>query len=517
MYKLLPSYIIWGIISLSIVAVLLQFFYLNYVIIDNGLRLMVLLAALLFKRRYAIFTLGASIFLIFFSIENRSHHHEQNYFAITFTYSCLSLTLALLLGFFIKRAVQNVKTEKAQMTALFENATEGILLVNASGEIVLVNAASAQMFGYTPNELTGEKIELLVPKEYRSGHVAKRDAFMKSPQDRKLGRGRDLKAVRKDGSQFPVEISLSSFKDEREVFVIAFIIDITHRKEFENRIIQQSAELEKKVENRTLVLKEALNKLEESQKELQESLEKQKELNDLKSKFVSMASHEFRTPLSTVLSSAELISKYKEGIEQQKRDKHIERIKSSVHHLNDILEDFLSVGKLEEGRVKATNAMFNLYQLLEDVKTEMEENKKHDQEFYLQYNGDTDVMLDKKLLYHILINLLTNSVKYSESGKAILINADRGDAEVSITVKDEGIGIPDADQGHLFNTFFRGTNAANIPGTGLGLHIVKRYVDLMGGSISLKSKLNCGTAVTIKFPLNNQPLKHEQEYSYNRG
>jgi PAS domain S-box-containing protein len=517
MYKLLPSYITWGIISLSIVAIGLQFFYLNYVIIDNGLRLMVLLAALLFNKRYAFLALAASIFLVFFSIENRSDHNEQNYFTITFTYSCLSLTLALLLGFFIKKAVQDVRTEKAQMTALFENATEGILLVNATGEIVLANAASGQMFGYAESELTGAKVELLVPGKYKREHPAKRDAFIQHPHDRKLGHGRDLKAVRKDGSEFPVEISLSSFKDKEEVFVIAFIIDITNRKEFENRIIQQSAELEKKVENRTLVLKEALNKLEESQKELQDSLEKQKELNELKSKFVSMASHEFRTPLSTVLSSAELISKYKEGIEQEKRDKHIERIKSSVHHLNDILEDFLSVGKLEEGRVRAINAKFNLYQLLEDLKTEMEEIKKDEQHFYVQYNGGTDVMLDKKLLYNILLNLLSNSVKYSAPGKAICINVNKDDEEVSITVKDEGIGIPDEDQTHLFNSFFRGTNAATIPGTGLGLHIVKRYVDLMDGSISVKSKLNFGTTVTIKFPLNNQPFTHEQEYSYNRG
>jgi PAS domain S-box-containing protein len=390
-------------------------------------------------------------------------------------------------------------------------------LVNSDGEIVLANPACEKMFGYGTRELTGEKIELLVPEKYKKDHPTKRNAFIENPQNRRLGTGRDLKAVRKDGSEFPVEISLSSYRDNKEVFVIAFIIDITNRKEFENRIIQQSAELEKKVENRTLVLKEALNKLEESQKELQESLEKQKELNELKSKFVSMASHEFRTPLSTVLSSAELISKYREGYEQGKRDKHIERIKSSVHHLNDILEDFLSVGKLEEGRVRAVNAEFNLQELLKDVKAEMEEIKKEGQQFYIYYNGEAEVTLDKKLLYNVLINLISNSVKYSGAFKPVYIRVNRADDKVSITVEDEGIGIPDEDQLHLFNTFFRGTNAATIPGTGLGLHIVKRYIDLMGGSIFLKSKLNEGTSVAVTFPLNIQPVNHEQEYSYNRG
>lgn len=410
---------------------------------------------------------------------------------------------------YIKKEIRENDTRKQYYSSLFEHATEAILLVNSKGRIVLVNPATTRMFGYEASELSGESLEVLIPQRFHENHKNYQQEYHKHPVSKQMGIGRDLFAIKKEGKEFPVEVSLSSFQEHGNKFVIAFVVDITKRKEVENRIIQQSAELERKVEERTLVLKEALGKLEESQNELKDALEKEKELNDIKGRFVSMASHEFRTPLSTVLSSAELIGKYTKTEEQEKRDRHVFKIKNSVTHLNDILEDFLSLGKLDEGRIGVSPTTFNLENLLLSVKEEMEPLKKTGQQIILEYTGNASIISDKKLLRNILINLLGNAIKYSYENKPVWIKANCNDDTVKIMVLDEGIGISAEDQEHLFTTFFRGTNAANIQGTGLGLHIVKRYADLIHADIELLSDINKGTSVSVTLHANNQNATNE--------
>ncbi|MEP6845390.1 MAG: PAS domain-containing sensor histidine kinase, partial [Panacibacter sp.] len=404
---------------------------------------------------------------------------------------------------YIKKEIRYNNTRKQYYSSLFEYATEAILLVNSKTKIVFVNPATTKMFGYASTELAGVLLDTLIPQRFHESHKHYQQDYFHHPVSKQMGIGRDLYAVKKNGKEFPVEVSLSHFVENGNKFVIAFVVDITKRKEFERRILQQSAELEKKVEERTLVLKEALGKLEQSQNELKESLEKEKELNDIKSRFVSMASHEFRTPLSTVLSSAELIEKYEKAEEQDKRNRHINKIKNSVTQLNGILEDFLSLGKLDEGRITTEKTTFNLENLLQSVKEEMEPLKKNGQQIMLEYNGASSVFSDKKLLRNILINLLGNAIKYSDENMHVWLKASCTGHTVTITIKDEGIGISKEDQEHLFTTFFRGRNAANIQGTGLGLHIVKRYADLIEADIELKSNLNKGTTVAIRFTENN--------------
>jgi signal transduction histidine kinase len=329
-----------------------------------------------------------------------------------------------------------------------------------------------------------------------------------------MGQGRDLFARKKDGSEFPVEVSLSYYHEKNEFFVIAFIVDITLRKKSEKEMLNQklqleritdemrrlNAELETKVEQRTLILREALQELEKSQIELSEALSKEKELNEIKSRFVSMASHEFRTPLSTVLSSASLISKYTNSEDQEKRDKHIKRIKDSVKHLNVLLEDFLSLGKLEEGRIKSEVAPFNVRDFMEEVVDEMKSILKPGQIIHEQYAGENVFNSDKRLLRNILINLLGNAIKFSSDGGGIWLSISNDKSSLELSVRDEGIGISEEDQQHLFSSFFRGRNVINIEGTGLGLHIVKRYIDLLHGEVFLESKINEGTKISIKVP-----------------
>ncbi len=398
--------------------------------------------------------------------------------------------------------------------SLFENATEGIILTNRSGEIVLMNPAAEKMFGYHKGEIIGSSIEILIPEKHKPHHGELREEFYKNPGNRAMGIGRDLNGRKKDGSNIPVEVSLSHYKRDDELFVIAFLVDITKRKEVEQNLIDKQSELEKvtndirklntelelKVDERTHILKEALQRLEQSQNELSEALDKERQLNEIKSRFVSMASHEFRTPLSAVLSSASLLSKYNKESEQEKRDRHITRIKESVKHLNDILEDFLSLGRLDEGRIAADPSEFNINETITDTLSNFKLLLKKGQHFNKNFEGIEICYADKKLLRNILINLISNAIKFSVEGSSIDIGVTVNENQGVITITDHGIGISKEDQQHLFSSFFRGSNALNIQGTGLGLHIVKRYIDLMSGTVHLQSEQGKGTTVIISFP-----------------
>ncbi|RYY48012.1 MAG: PAS domain-containing sensor histidine kinase [Chitinophagaceae bacterium] len=407
--------------------------------------------------------------------------------------------------------------DQVHMASLFENATEGIILTGKDGIIVQANPAAERMFCYEKSELEGQPIEVLIPNRYQGHHHQLREGFYTKPSNRVMGHNRDLHGRRKDGTDLPVEVSLSHYTRDGQLFVIAFVVDITARKEIEHNMLEQQRQLEKvstamsklnsdlemKVEERTLILKEALQRLEQSQLELSDALDKERQLNEIKSRFVSMASHEFRTPLSTVLSSASLLSKYTLTEEQEKRSRHIDKIKNSVRHLNDILEDFLSLGKLDEGKVGTTVSVFDLKHFAEETIEEMKGLLKAGQHIGYAYSGPNEITCDRKLLKNILINLLTNAIKFSDEGKEIRVSIQADASKADITVADQGIGISAEDQAHMFTSFFRGSNAINIAGTGLGLHIVKRYADLMEGSVHLQSELNKGTSITVRIPSRN--------------
>lgn len=507
---------------------------------------------------------------------------------------------------------------EAGFQALFQYATVGILVINRDGYIQLANPCIEKMFGFKNAELLGRTVEMLIPEGMQKKHTKYRDKYFENPKARPMGYGLNLFARKKNGQEFPVEISLGHYELYGEPLAVAFVTDISERIKAEDHIRQSEREYRLMFEgihesfmlqqiikdsNGNIVdlvflevnpatekllgksrgeiighlrseffgpldttvigiiprvekgenvryqqyfgsidrwfdrsfyslkpgqlvtlsiditqqkeAEEALHKSQAALKKTNASLERkvmdrthkltgalarEKELSELKSRFMSIASHEFRTPLTTILSSASLIERYNKEDQQESRIKHTARIKSSVKNLTDILNDFLSLDKLEQGKVQVIKEPMDLHELLSEIIEELNGTLKAGQVILLFYNGRKKINQDKKIIRNILLNLFSNAIKYSGENKPVSLFIDVENDLVSIKVKDEGIGIPEEEQKNLFGKFYRAGNAINIQGTGLGLNIVKRYVELLEGNITFESRQNEGTVFIVSFP-----------------
>ncbi len=399
--------------------------------------------------------------------------------------------------------------------AIFYYSTEGIIICKNHSEIVMVNPSASQLFGYTSKEMIGMNIDTLVPHDKRKKHEQLRHDYSRTPSARPMGKNMELYGLRKDNSVFPVEIGLSPFEMDGINYVICFVTDITERKRAEEKL-KEYAELlkikneeisylnhvlESKVKERTKELARVVYELSQSKNELSQALEKEKALNEIKSRFVSTASHEFRTPLGTILSSISLIQRYNKTEEQEKREKHIHKIKTAVTHLTEMLNDFLSLDKLEEGIIRYKPEVVDIPDTLKQITEDITPILKKEQKIIYEHLSERkQSVVDTQILKNILFNLISNASKYSDEDKSIIINSKINNNYLIISVKDNGYGIPEDEQKFLFTRFFRANNVNNIQGTGLGLNIVKKYLELMNGKIEFQSKLHEGSTFTIHIP-----------------
>lgn len=412
-----------------------------------------------------------------------------------------------------------------RLKAIFESAVDGIIIIDHKGTIEEVNVAACRQFGYDKSELIGNKVNMLMQAEHSAHHDKYINNYQETRTPKIIGIGREVIGKRKNSEVFPFWLSVNEVVLQDRTIFTGFIHDLTDIKSAETSLKQLNEELEKKVIERTYELESVVNRLlalnkqneieiqnriatqaqlKQRELELEQSLAKEKELGELKSRFVSMASHEFRTPLSTILSSVSLIGRYTETTQQENRDKHIQKIKSSVTHLTGILNDFLSMNKLEEGKTKPIFEDFDICELIKEITEELKTIVKKGQTLQTICSFEQKmVRSDIKIVKNIMINLISNAIKYSPEDAEILCHLNRNDQEISFSVTDKGIGIPEDEQKHLFDRFFRASNVTNIEGTGLGLNIVKGYVEILGGNISFESTRYVGSKFTITIPDTN--------------
>lgn len=415
------------------------------------------------------------------------------------------------------------------LKAIFNAAIDGIVTINREGIIETLNPAAARLFGYDPEEVIGRNVHILMPAPYKQSHDQYISNYLETGRRKIIGIGREVEGIRKDGSIFPIRLAVSEVILDGRISFAGIIHDLSDVKAAEAHVLRLNRELEERNENleqlilerteklanavdRLLATNEQLgnevrereaveNSLRQRETELEEALDKEKELNTLKSRFVSMASHEFRTPLSTILSSIELVEAYLDA-GNSKALKHINRIKNSVTTLTSILNDFLSLSRLEEGKVEAQPEWFQLSDFCLAVVDEMRGQLKRGQQLiHEEKNVGQEIFLDKKFLKIIFFNLISNAIKYSPEGKPIRCTTSLRNQTLSIVIQDEGMGIPREDQPHLFTRFFRAHNVENIQGTGLGLNIVKRYIELLNGRIRFESAQGFGTSFFVDIPL----------------
>lgn len=399
---------------------------------------------------------------------------------------------------------------------LFQAASEGIIVVDEFQIIVASNIAADVMFGYKQGELINKPLNILIPSTYRAAHPHHFKDFLNHSEKRQMGHGRDLYGVKKSGEEFPVEAGLNPFEINGQKYVMSLIIDISIRKETQRQIKELNSELEGKIKVRTKELEESISQLQnlnlnleleikkrkEAEERIKTALQKEKELNELKTKFLSLVSHEFKTPLSGILTSVVLAGKYKLEEQQDKRERHFNTIKNKVHYLDNILNDFLSIERLESGKVNYKFTSFDLSSLINEVVYNANVTLKSGQEIEYPQNIENIILRqDEKILELVLSNLLNNAIKYSPEDSLISFRVDLEEDQIIFKIKDQGIGIPEKDQKHIFERYFRAENALLDQGTGIGLNIAKVHLENLGGTIEFFSKENLGTTFIVKLPL----------------
>ena len=361
-----------------------------------------------------------------------------------------------------------LRASEERFRLFIESAPIATVISNIDGRIMLLNRAAEQLLGYTQAEIVGQRARILVPNHRDelqqllfSDHVPGKHGQQTAALE--------LSMQKKDGQMFAAEVQLSQVQIEQETLVMAFVLDITERKKAETT--------------------------------LKQALEKEKELGELKSRFVSMASHQFRTPLTAILASAETLTYYRDRMDDAQIDMRLDRIRNQVAFMKTIMEDVLELARIQANQVRYQPVEGDLDAMCQEIIEDFEHQKAYTGRIsYKATPSPLNAKFDPHLMHHLISNLVHNALKYSAAETPVDVSVTRTEREIIFAVKDQGIGISPEDQKHLFEPFFRAINVGTISGTGLGLSIVKQAVEAHSGTIQFESEVGRGTTFVITLP-----------------
>jgi len=400
---------------------------------------------------------------------------------------------------------------------LFEAFPESVIIIDEKQKIVTANSSAEKIFGYKKGKLKDQFLNILIPLRYQTTHKNQFVYFTSRMKSKRNTRGLYLFGLKENNEEFPIEIGINPFTIYEKEYVMVLILDMTIRRETEKKIDSIKVVLEEKVQTGTVELQKTIKKLKkanlnykkelerriEVENKIKDALKKERELNELKSKFLSLVSHEFKTPLSGILTSTILLEKYQLSNQQEKRDKHLKTITKKVQYLNNILNDFISLERLDSTNEKYKFTVFNLSKVINEVVYNANMLLKSGQHInVLQNTSDYVLCQDEKILELALNNIIYNAIKYSPKNTEIDLEISKNKNIIIFKITDKGVGIPENDQKFIFNRYFRAENVLNIQGTGIGLNIVKAHLKNLGGTIDFKSIENKGSEFFVELPIN---------------